>query len=288
MNGPIKWGIGTQSPVPQPSLKGKEYVARIRTIKPEFWSDERVAECSPSARLLFVGTWNYADDRGNLPRGARQLKAQIFPYDSFECEPLILELITHQLLIEYTVDGTKYLHIKNFLKHQKIDKPAKVYTIPEPFDESSESPRGALAPEGRKEGREGKEGKGREGVAPLPVRAEIDDFTELEYAKRFWDEMGVPCGKREITLAGQAILLMARDGHTHLRQAMETIIERATAARASGATINGFWFTDGRHLKEAKVKPTVQEETPSQYQARLEREAMELIEAERAAKATVN
>ena len=41
---------------------------RIRTIKPEFWTDEKVGECSIPARLLFIATWNIADDRGNLER----------------------------------------------------------------------------------------------------------------------------------------------------------------------------------------------------------------------------
>ena len=30
-------------------------MARIRTVKPEFWTDEKVVECSIPARLLFIG-----------------------------------------------------------------------------------------------------------------------------------------------------------------------------------------------------------------------------------------
>ena len=51
-------------------------MARIRTVKPEFWTDRRVGECSPNARLLFIATWNFADDHGGLDRSAKQLKAQ--------------------------------------------------------------------------------------------------------------------------------------------------------------------------------------------------------------------
>jgi hypothetical protein len=97
-------------------------VARIRTIKPEFWIDERVGECSPTTRLLFIATWNFADDNGNLERSAKQLKAQAMPYDSIDCEDLILELIRLGLLEEYEVNGHKYLHVSNFEKHQKIEK----------------------------------------------------------------------------------------------------------------------------------------------------------------------
>jgi len=100
-------------------------MARIRTIKPEFWTDETLGECSPIARLLFVAALNFADDNGNLERSARQLKAQAFPYDSIDCEPLVLEMIRAGLFIEYHVADRKYLHIKGFLTHQRIDRPSK-------------------------------------------------------------------------------------------------------------------------------------------------------------------
>jgi hypothetical protein len=100
-------------------------MARIRTIKPEFWTDESVGECSVSARLLFIASFNFADDQGGLDRSAKQLKAQAFPYDAIDCEPLVLELIRAGLFIEYEVADRKYLHIKGFRKHQKVEKPAK-------------------------------------------------------------------------------------------------------------------------------------------------------------------
>ena len=56
-------------------------MARIRTIKPEFWTSEQVMECSPLARLLFIGVWNFCDDAGNHPMSAKTLKALVFPGD---------------------------------------------------------------------------------------------------------------------------------------------------------------------------------------------------------------
>jgi hypothetical protein len=100
-------------------------MARLRTVKPEYWTDERVGECSVSARLLFIACWNFADDHGGLDRSSKQLKAQAFPYDNIDCEPLVQELLNQRLLIEYEVDGKKYLHISGFRKHQKVEKPGK-------------------------------------------------------------------------------------------------------------------------------------------------------------------
>jgi hypothetical protein len=126
-------------------------MARLRTIKPEFWSDAAIGEVSVTARLLFIGTWNFADDHGGLDRSPKQLKAQVFPYDSIDCEPLIQELIGAGLLAEYEAGGKKYLHIKGFDKHQKVERKSlprvPVYEdtlkTQRTLTESSPSPRGS-------------------------------------------------------------------------------------------------------------------------------------------------
>ena len=58
-------------------------MARIRTIKPEFWTSEQVVECSPTARLLFIGLWNFCDDAGNQPASAKQSRCRFFPATTF-------------------------------------------------------------------------------------------------------------------------------------------------------------------------------------------------------------
>lgn len=169
-------------------------MARIRTIKPEFWSDETVGECSPTARLLFIGTWNLADDHGNLQRSSKQIKAQLFPYDNIECEPLIRELLTADLLIEYEVEGKKYLHIKGFDKHQKVEKKsAPRYPV---YQQSARTPR--VLPElsptssGSSSGREGN-GTGRErrqegGLLTQPASGADIEAVKAIYPKRAGSE----------------------------------------------------------------------------------------------------
>jgi len=100
-------------------------MARIRTIKPEFWTSESVVECSCSARLLLIGMLNFADDYGNLVNSPKRLKMQIFPADNIDVSPLLDELVVNGLVIPYVVDGEKYLNIKGFRKHQVINKPSK-------------------------------------------------------------------------------------------------------------------------------------------------------------------
>lgn len=96
---------------------------RIRTIKPEFWTDGDVVECSPFARLLFIGMWNFAScDHGHLPDDPVRLKMQILPADPVDVGGLVDELITHgRVQRVITSDGRPFLHIRRFGDHQKVD-----------------------------------------------------------------------------------------------------------------------------------------------------------------------
>ena len=51
-------------------------MARIRTIKPEFFTDEDLGELSPAVRLLFIGMWTEADKAGRLKDKPKTLKAR--------------------------------------------------------------------------------------------------------------------------------------------------------------------------------------------------------------------
>lgn len=94
-------------------------MARNRMIKPEFWEDDKIAECSPTARLLFVALWNFADDEGFLEYRIKWLKAKCLPYDNVKIEVLLGELEK----VGRVEIKNKIIWIPKFLKHQKIDKP---------------------------------------------------------------------------------------------------------------------------------------------------------------------
>ncbi len=133
-------------------------MARIRTIKPEFWTDPSIMECSLSARLLLIGMLNFADDKGNIEGSAKMIKVQVLPADDVDVSPLLEELVENDLLIPYTVNGRKYYHIKGFTKHQQINRPSPPRC---PLYEDSLSAHGGLTEDSRPEGK-GREGKGKE------------------------------------------------------------------------------------------------------------------------------
>lgn len=131
---------------------------RKRMIDPEFWNDEEIGAWSTEARLFYIGLWNFADDEGRLRAHPKLLRSQIFPYD----EKLNIEKLKGEVakkILWYTADGQEYGFIKNFLKHQRIDRPGKSQIPPpskdvleaflnnrEQLDEDSTIPRRPLAP----------------------------------------------------------------------------------------------------------------------------------------------
>lgn len=103
-------------------------MARIRTIKPEFWEDEAIAELSPLARLLFIGTWNLADDEGLLRWTPDYIGASLFMYDDLESEQvaeLMDEVVKIGLVYPYRgVKSQRLAYILNFSRHQRINRPS--------------------------------------------------------------------------------------------------------------------------------------------------------------------
>ena len=95
-------------------------------IKPDFWSDGNIAKLSNNAKLLFIAMWNFADDVGVLENSNRKILGNVFPFDESITEKHIekwkQELILRKLLKILIHKENEYLHIINFLKHQKIDK----------------------------------------------------------------------------------------------------------------------------------------------------------------------
>ncbi|GAA2346725.1 hypothetical protein [Dactylosporangium salmoneum] len=100
-------------------------MARIRTIKPEFWVDEKVVELDPWARLLFIGMWNFADDQGFIDYAPKRIKMQVFPGDVTDVEPLIDELLKHGLIRAYQSPIGPVLHVTNWGRHQRVDHAAR-------------------------------------------------------------------------------------------------------------------------------------------------------------------
>lgn len=113
-------------------------MARIRSLKPEFFKDEDLATLPFEARMLFEGLWCYADREGRLEDRPKYLKAEIFPYDDVDIEKLLNLLMNPKIqdredkvfIRRYVVDGKKYIDIPEFLKHQSPHNTEKDSLLP--------------------------------------------------------------------------------------------------------------------------------------------------------------
>lgn len=101
-------------------------MARIRTIKPEFWEDEKIGKLPIPCRLFFIGCWNFADDFGVIKGNAALLKSQIFPYDEnlrvSEIKKWIDSLVDARMLVPIIHAEESYYFIRTFRSHQVLDK----------------------------------------------------------------------------------------------------------------------------------------------------------------------
>ncbi len=111
-------------------------MARMRSLKPEFWHDQEITRLPRDARLLYMAMWNLADEHARLQGDPRYLKGQAFPYDDDLTAPAIDALVDK--LVEmgkarrYTVRGAVYLLLPKLSKHQRLDTEKVPSRLPSP------------------------------------------------------------------------------------------------------------------------------------------------------------
>lgn len=149
-------------------------MARIRTIKPEFFLHEELYDSEAATglplRLAFAGLWTQADREGRFVWRPRKLKTQILPYDDIDFDLVLDALHRFGFIAKYTVDGEAFGYIPSWSNHQTVNVREPESKIPAPQDDMpSTIPvpyRNIPAQDenifARVEGK-GREGKGKEG-----------------------------------------------------------------------------------------------------------------------------
>lgn len=112
----------------QPRLRGCE-MARIRTVKPEFFTSEDIVALTPWARLLYIALWCEADRKGRLRWKPLTFKMRYFPADSIDINELCQELLGVGLVKTY---GDSLAYIPRFSAHQHINPREAESTLPDP------------------------------------------------------------------------------------------------------------------------------------------------------------
>lgn len=152
-------------------------MARIRTIKPEFFKHEGIFDAEQETglplRLAFAGLWTQCDREGRFAWRPRQLKVDILPYDDVDFSRVLDALATRGFVVKYASGGREFGAIPSWHRHQVVNNREKASELPEPAEivEVSDAS-GTREP---RVGHAGKaEGKGKEGKVYSPVANDTD------------------------------------------------------------------------------------------------------------------
>lgn len=100
-------------------------MARIRTIKPEFFRHEGLQDleaANPGAfvMLVFAGLWGHCDKAGRFEWKPRTLKLDILPFLDFDMAATLALLERAGQVRRYEAGGKQYGVIESFSDHQRI------------------------------------------------------------------------------------------------------------------------------------------------------------------------
>lgn len=155
-------------------------MARIRTIKPEFFTSEDIVALPPLTRLLYIAIWCESDKEGRLPWKPMTFKLRYFPADNCDIQAMCQELTQAGLVILY---GTGLAYIPSFNKHQHINPRESQSTLPDPHASSTRQHASARVSDGESTVTDAQ--VGREGKGTLNTRDESRDGEPAGFAE-FW------------------------------------------------------------------------------------------------------
>lgn len=193
-------------------------MARIRSVKPEFFRHEELYEAERAAglplRLAFAGIWTCCDKNGVFPWRPRALKLDVLPYDDIDFAVVLAALEGGEFVSKFKHGGELYGVVPNFRKHQRISgkelqNPAQ-YPAPEGFQEPPEDEPGSdgEAPGKHPGAQEGK-GKERKECAPEVLPSDLDPLawkTWLEYRvqiRKPLKPVSIPAAQRKLAAFGK-------------------------------------------------------------------------------------
>jgi len=143
-------------------------VARIRSVKPEYWDDRKLAKrTSRDARLLYIALWNLADEHSRLNGDPQWIKGQVFSYDDDLDAAAVAKLLDELAepavgaVVPYEADGDPYLFLPKLARHQRLE-PEKVRSrLPAPPDPDGSGPNPPSPERGADESASGTDSSGR-------------------------------------------------------------------------------------------------------------------------------
>lgn len=191
-------------------------MARIRTIKPEFFKHEDLCKLPEVTHYgMAAGLLTYADDEGYFNANPALIKGELFALrdTSVTIHGMLTELSNvGYLRLGSTPDGKRYGHIIGFSKHQVVNrgKGSRIKTLPIVWDESVTNHGTITDPSSL-------EWKGREGnisSAETPTRKKVSRVTDPDWWLDFKLAYPHRAGDQGWRKAQKAAHARQSEGHT--------------------------------------------------------------------------
>lgn len=117
--------------------KGGNLVARIRTVKPEFFRHELLQDLGTEyphlhPMLVFIGIWTISDREGRFIWKPRSLKLDILPFLEFSMEAALDLLCENGFIEKYEHGGATYGAVVSWDRHQIVSRDESPSEIPAP------------------------------------------------------------------------------------------------------------------------------------------------------------
>ncbi len=110
---------------------------RIRSLKPEMLTDEKLAPLPVIDRFVFVALILLADDAGRLLDNVKLLDGQIFSESNDSCGPSLERLAELGIIVRYRAEnGQRVIQIRTWEQHQRVDHRSKFVLPPPPLEEA--------------------------------------------------------------------------------------------------------------------------------------------------------
>jgi hypothetical protein len=172
-------------------------MARIRTIKPEFFRHEELYQAEIESglplRVAFAGLWTACDREGRFKWAPKSLKLDCLPYDDVDFSRVLDALATRGFIVKYASENNLYGYVPGFARHQVINNREAPSKLPKPLESNillTRDPRVIDAcptplVHAQAEGK-GREGKGKEDSEATPLRTSRAD-SPLDLKKELFD-----------------------------------------------------------------------------------------------------
>lgn len=185
-------------------------MARIRTVKPEFFRHRRLylaeKETGLPLRIAYVGLWTVSDRDGRFRWEPDELKLDCLPYDEIDFSRVLDALATREFIIKYISDDREYGFIPSFSKHQFINNREQLSSLPEPSIPRVGDASGT---------RQGNSSDGIRSDTTLPLKK---------------DTLSIKIDSVEESKGAQAVALTTRDGRVTPHQIVDAWNEIAEAS----------------------------------------------------------